>query len=236
MQINQGRMVASAIAVAALFASAGARASLVYLPDANSLFQGAGLGAVNTVLTLGSQGSSTEESGAVFAVGSGFDTVGDTFDGTSQVGLPTLGSLNITSTSALRIVLNAAEPAGDSITVSSLGLTFYDALGAGSTTFALAAPVTLASTLTGIGKAGFVFGLDAAQAAAAAIFIGNSTTSFANFRVGLSATLNDATGGPETFFIANAAPVLSPIPEPETWAMVLAGLGAGGFMARRRVR
>ncbi len=222
-------MVRSAVVAGACLSAMAAHADLVYLPDENALYQGSGLGAVDTVLTLRSPGNSSTESGAVFANGTGFSTSGDAATGSSQVALPTLGSLNIADTSLLRIVLNANEPSGNSITVQNLGLTFYDAVGAASMTFGLAAPVVIASTLTGIGTAGFVFGLDAAQAAAAASFMAGSSTSFADFRVGLAATLTDATGGPDTFFIATA-----PIPEPETYALLLAGLGVVGFVARRR--
>jgi PEP-CTERM motif len=230
MKLTPKHLTTSALVAASLFASAGAMASVVYLPAENSLIQGAGLGAVNTVLTLGSPGSSSTETGAVFAAGAGFSTSGDVFTGASQVGLPSLAALGITSASALRIILNAVEPSGDSITVSNLGLSFFDASGLNLHTFSLAAPLTLPSTLTGIGNAGFVFGLDAAQAAQAATYIGTSSTPFANIRVGLSATLNNATGGHETFFVAT-----SPIPEPQTYALILAGLAGIGFMVRRRL-
>lgn len=236
MKYSNRRLIASAIAAAALFATAGARADLVYLPAENSQFQGSGLGSVNTVLTLSSPGSSSVETGAVVADGAGVALQGDALGGASQFGLPTLGALNITDTSALRIILNATEPAGNSITVGQLGLTFYDALNTDSITFTLAAPVVLASTLTGIGNAGFVFGLDAAQAAAASTFIAASSTAFSAFRVGLAASMSDATGGPDTFFIASGEPLVSAIPEPKTYALMLAGLGAIGFIARRRMR
>jgi PEP-CTERM motif len=46
-----------------------------------------------------------------------------------------------------------------------------------------------------------------------------------------------ATGGFETFFVASAGgSVTPPIPEPQTYALMLAGLGAVGFMAIRRRR
>ena len=46
-----------------------------------------------------------------------------------------------------------------------------------------------------------------------------------SLRVGLDASASDATGGFETFFVANSATV-TPIPEPSTWALLLGGLDA----------
>ena len=165
MQLKRMRLLATGIGAAAMLAAAGANANLLYLPADNSLFPDSGLGAVNTVLTLSSPGATTTETGSVFAVGTGFDANGDALEGASQMGLPTLGALGITNIGDLRIILNATEPSGNSITVSSLALSFYDVAGATLGTFSLAAPVTFASTLTGIGQAGFTFGFDAAQAA-----------------------------------------------------------------------
>jgi hypothetical protein len=134
-------------------------------------------------------------------------------------------------------------------------LTFYDVLGRESITFNLADPVTLASTLMGVGQAGFAFGLDAADAAPAAAFTDRSAGGFPDFRVGLSAALNDANGGPETFFVTTkalarpstplppatslvgnpaATPIVLLVPEPAPLAPVLAGLGALGLMGNRR--
>ena len=45
----------------------------------------------------------------------------------------------------------------------------------------------------------------------------------------LEASIEDATGGPESFVILNVAA----IPEPETYALLLAGLTALGAMRRR---
>ncbi len=41
-------------------------------------------------------------------------------------------------------------------------------------------------------------------------------------------------GIPKVYVVEYAAPVTAPVPEPETYAMMLAGLGLLGFMARRR--
>lgn len=230
------RPLCAALGAAALIACAPARANLVYLPAENALFQGAGLGAVNTLLTLKSPGNSGSESGAVFAVGAGLGTSGDASHGASQFSLPTLGALGIGRAGDLRLVLNAAEPAGNSITVRQLTLSFYDALGAPLTSFVLGDSLTLGSTHTGIGQAGFVFGLDAAQSTLAGMAIDSSGTRWADVRVGLAASLTDATGGPETFFITSAAPVATPVPEPGSAAMFAAGLALFGFLQHRRRR
>ena len=115
-------MLATGSGAAAMLAAAGANANLLYLPADTSLFPGCGLGAVNTVLTLSSPGATTTETGSVFAVGTGFDANGDALEGASQMGLPTLGALGITKIGNLRIILNATEPAGNAITVSSPAL------------------------------------------------------------------------------------------------------------------
>jgi hypothetical protein len=84
-------------------------------------------------------------------------------------------------------------------------------------------PVNFADTFTGAGNSGFVFALDAVQAAAAqaAAFTGD----FGSNVFGLSANLSNATGGFETFFVASAGgSVTPPIPEPQTYALMLAGL------------
>lgn len=233
MQLKKTRLLAAGIGSAAMLVAAGAHANLVYMPLDNQLFTGSGLGAVNTVLTVSSPNSTSTETGSVFAAGTSFATSGDALTGTSQVGLPTLGALGISNVRNLRIILNATEPSGNSIIVSNLALSFYNATGATLGTFSLAAPVTFASTLTGVGQAGFTFGLDAAQGATAAALLGSNLS---NVRVGLAATLSDATGGPDTFFIGNAPGNVAAVPEPETYALMLAGLGVVGFMSRRRQR
>ena len=229
MRLKILRLLSTAVGAAALFATAGANANLLYLSADKDPFTGSGLGSVSTVLTLASPGSKTTATGSVFAVGTGFDADGDALEGASQVGLPSLGALGITNIGDLRIVLNAAEPAGNSITISSLALSFYGVTGITLGTFSLAAPVTFASTLTATGQAGFAFGFDAEQAAAASSLLGGG---LANMRIGLAATLSDTTGGPDTFFVSS----VSSAPEPETYALMLAGLGVIGFMTRRRLR
>lgn len=224
----------TAALAAALALPSAASANLVYLEGVN--LGGTGLGTVTTVLTLQGQGSGSNESGAVFAVGAGLGTSGDALTGESQVGLPSLSSLGLTDAADLRIVFNANEPASNSITLSSLVLTFFDPAGGAAISFNTAEPVVFASTNPGIGNSGFVFGLDAQQAAQANTFLAAATSPIGSYRIGLSAQLGDATGGPETFFVANAQGIAPAIPEPQTYALMLAGLAAVGVAARRRRR
>jgi hypothetical protein len=203
-------------------------------------FQGTGLGAVNTVLTLTSPANTTSETASVTWTGSATTTSGNALTGASQSNTPTLSSLGVTSPSNLRIVLNAAEPANaTSLTVSSLALNIFSPTGANVFTSDPFASQTLNATDLGIGSAGFVFRLTDAEIARA----GGAFS--ANNRIGLSATINDATGGPETFFAVNFAGGGgggtgtggggggNAVPEPSTVAIFGLGLAALGFMRRR---
>ena len=233
------RVLRNASAMAALAAVAtGAHAGLV--PLGGETFSGTGLGAVNTVLTISSPGSSTFESGAV---GFGNVITGDALTGASQTHTRTLGELGVTSASTLRVVFNALEPGNaeaNGITLEHLMLNIYSPTGTLLFSSGDITPVTFSSTFTGTGNAGFVFGLDAAQQAAAAAAFG---AGFQNNVVTLSAAAGcgveapagclGATGGFETFFVANAAAVAA-VPEPSTYALMVAGLAAMGLTLLRR--
>lgn len=205
-------------------------------------FQGTGLGAVNTVLTLTSPANTSNESGSVTWNGTTSVLTGDTLTGNSQSSTPTLGSLGVTSPSALRIVLNAAEPGNDNtaITVNDLALRIFSPTGATLFTSDAFSTLNLNATQAGIGNSGFVFQLTAAEIARA-----NSAFASTN-RIGLSASLSNATGGPETFFAVNFAGGAggggtgtgtggggNAVPEPGTVAIFGLGLAALGMMRRR---
>jgi len=200
-------------------------------------FGGTGLGAVNTVLTLLSPGSSSDEIGAVRRLpGEDGDVItGNALTGASQSQTLSLASLGIASASDLRVIFNAIEPGnGDAgITLNDLRLSIFSPDGTELfNSGTLTSPVDFADTFTGAGNSGFVFALDAAQAAAAqALAFG---ADFGANLIGLYANLSDATGGPETFFVASTGGVTPPIPEPQTYALMLAGLGVVGFVAARR--
>jgi hypothetical protein len=204
-------------------------------------FSGTGLGAVNTILTVSSPGNSTFESGSVAF---GDVITGDAKTGNSQTQARTLGQLGITSAASLRVVLNALEPGNgaNGITLDNLVLNIYSPTGSVLFTSGAFTPITFADTKTGAGNSGFVFALDSTQQAAAAAAFG---TGFQNNVVGLTATLGcgdgapagceGATGGFETFFVANAAAAVTPVPEPGTASLMFAGLGLVTFLGRRRM-
>ena len=228
-----------AVGAALGLAAASSHAELVLVAPED--FGGTGLGAVNTILTIQSPASTSTENGQVAWNGSADVITGATaLTGASQTQTRTLGELGILSASSLRVVFNAAEPSGDAITLTDLTLTIYNTNG---TTF-FTAPldpdqIAFADTFTGTGNSGFVFGLDAPETAALqALFTPLSPGAFSALRVGLFAGASNATGGNETFFVANSGTPVPPtaIPEPETYAMMLAGLGMLGFIARRRKR
>jgi len=243
MQTRTPTRTRLAIAAALGLAGSAANASLVLEGPEN--FQGTGLGSVNTILTIQSPGNATFEQGSVGrTTGSSTDVrTGDFQPGASQTQTRTLGELGVTSASSLRVVFNALEPGGtaNGITLSNLVLNIYSPTGATLFSSGPFTPVTFQDTLTGAGNSGFVFGLDATQADAAQRTAFTGT--FGNNIVGLSAAAGQggaapsglaATGGFETFFVANGTTPVAAIPEPETYALMMAGLGIVGFAARRR--
>lgn len=213
------------------FATVG-HASLVLLGPEN--FQGTGLGAVNTILTIQSPRNSTSETGSVSFNGTSDVRTGDTQNGASQTLTRSIGDLGLTSASSLRVVFNALEPgnAANNITLNNLVLNIFGTNGATLFTSGAFTPVAFPDTQTGAGNSGFVFGLDAAQAAQAqALGFGSASN-----RIGLLASASDATGGFETFFVANSSRVTPPTDVPEPMSLALFGAGLLGLGLVRQSR
>jgi hypothetical protein len=242
-------------------ALSAAHASLVLVSPVQ--LSGTGLGSVNTVLTVASQGSATTESGCVAPNGANTTTLGCGFTDANvqaQFGTPSLSALGIGSAADLRIVFNAAEPgSGSDINLNSLVLTLYSPSNT-ATTFTASLPtgIHFPTTAAGTGNSGYVFalaspalcaalsggcptGTDTGEAAAAQAFItANGGTSV---RVGLGAlagatigsTTGAATGGQETFFVESQAGIGGPggSAVPEPSTLFILG---GGLLALASMR
>lgn len=222
-------LIAAAVSTVMAFAATNASADLVYLGPQSS--GGSGIGTVNTILTLQSPESSSVESASVGLTAGGAQVItGDASTGASQTLVRSFSMLGVTEASQIRVVFNANEPAGNSITLDSLVLNVFDDTSGGllfSSSYA-GVPQTFADSFTGTGTSGFVFALSAADTISlnALLALPGSGSDV----IGISASASSATGGPETIYIG----AVSAVPEPETYAMMMAGLGLMGFVARRR--
>jgi hypothetical protein len=224
------------LGMAAVMAAAltNADASLSQRPPQD--FPGAGLGAADTILTLQNIGDFSFEAGSVGrVVGSPTDVIsGDILAGPSQTQTRSLGALGVSSAADLRVVFRPLEPADTlnrGISLNNLQLSIYSPAGSLLFNSGFFDPIDFADPVTGAGNSGFVFALDATEAARAqsAAF----SAGFAANLVGLSAAASNATGGFETFYVASALPV-APVPEPETFALLLVGLAGMRLITKRR--
>jgi uncharacterized repeat protein (TIGR01451 family) len=175
-------------------------------------FSGTGLGAVNTVLTVGAKPT---ESGCVgYSAGGdvvgaaacpGGFTGGDEKTGASQTQTRTISQLGLTTASDLRIVLNVNESTGNSISMPNLVLTIYDPAGALLFTSGPFTPPTFPMLHSPGTTVGYVFEFDSTQAAQAQLVFAGTN------RVGLAANLTNTTAGNETFFVADVTAIGTPL-------------------------
>jgi hypothetical protein len=242
-------LLAIAVGSALLGTSAGASASLVL--DGEIAIGAQGFGNANRLLTISSQGSNTFESGAIGisngnlvaltpglsdalvfggngVTNAGGDTVSPLTD-TLKFGIPTLGQLNWTTASNVNLLFNAAESGGDGVNVTDVTLKFYN----GNTVIAaIDGNFSLLNTVTGTGGAGWLVKVDDAQR----LYL-NSTVfnqeGASSFRIAAESTITGVSGGSESFSALTATSSVSAIPEPGTYAMMLAGLGLMGLVRAR---
>lgn len=203
-------LVLLALLLAAFLPAATVDASLI--PAAPMETSGTGLGAVNTVLTVDATGG-TDESGCVAYNGT-MDVVGPAAcptgipggDEQAQTQTRSIAEIGVTSAFNLRLVFNYSEPQSDDviddIDLENLVLTIFDTDGSVCFNSGAFAPIAFEDPFSGTGTSGFVFRLDAQQAAAAQPCFDDP-----NRRIGLAAELARADSGLETFYLADAADV-----------------------------
>ena len=253
MKKNIVSFAVSALVAVAFAMPQTASASLVY--DSKITASAQGFGNAPRDLTLQATGQTAFESGSVSVSSTGAIAFGNAIPDSSvflgngvtnsssldampnplrddqKYGIPTTGSLGITSADQIAVLFNATEPSGDSINVTDVTLKFYTS--GGSFLGAIDGQQNFESSFAGNGVAGFTFVVDKAQQAFvnSLLAIGGAGTTLA-----LEATLANFDGGPETFLIykiGSDGPVpFGSVPEPSTVALL--GLGLLGAAASRR--
>ena len=246
---NRGiTFTAGATAIAIFALPHAASASLIY--DSSILAGAQGFGTAPRDLTLQATGQDTTESGGLAAGSGGVIIFGSVIADSSvyrgngvanlsgagslpsaladnaKYGIPTVGSLGITSASRIGILFNATEPGGDSINVLDVTLKFYTS--GGSFLGAINGEQHFLSSNPGNGVAGFTFVVDQAQQAQVNTWL---LTGGAGTMLALEASIGDFASGPETFLIYNLG-AANTVPEPGTLALL--GLGLIGVRLTRR--
>ena len=215
----------------------------------SAFVSGTGLGTEPTILTIqnspteiGCVGASAASIGSTFSVsGVCVGSSADVKTGAGQIGPQSVAG--ITGADNFGIVFNADQLAGGPITLTDLVASFYTSGGvflyktSGLSCAAAGVPgCAFTNTASGVGKSGYLFVFDTAQASAATaagVFLSGTNI------VGLSASTSGANGGPESFYLANLGGAGGgggggAVPEPASLVLSLGGLGLLGIGAIRK--
>jgi hypothetical protein len=229
-----------------------ARADVVYVGPVD--MSGTGFGAVNTIMTMQATGQAMggPESGCVGVSDSGRlsstvawlnksgQTDSDLCAGGNLGGFEKMPSnfphnqtYNVTflvsDASKIGVVFNSDQPAGGTVSLKNLVFVLFNANGqVGFTSGTTSKVFSSTASEPGIGNSGWEFTLDASQRLAAQAAI-NAGFDY----LGLSATVIDSKGGPETFFMVDDTPG-TVTPEPATLFLLGTGICLVGGMLRRR--
>jgi PEP-CTERM motif len=223
------------------------RADVVFIGGVD--MGGTGFGNVNTIMTMQALGQQmgSIESGCVGVSDQGrlsttvqwLNTHNQTDSDLCQGGniggfekppsdFPHNQTFKISDAAKLVVVFNSDQPAGGSVSLKNLVFVLFNANGqVGFTSGATSQVFSSTRSEPGIGNSGWEFTLNATQRAAAQAAINAGYDFF-----GLSATVTDSTGGPETFFLLNAPGV---VPEPATLLLLGTGVCLFGGLLRRRL-
>jgi hypothetical protein len=198
-------------------------------------------------IALDTSGGDITGAAACTAGGGGF--VGG--DEKSQTQTRIAGDLGITDGNDLRILFDANESGGNSITIEDLRFLLLDPntgdvifsadlsplctnpVPLAGVTVSASGGCTIDPTVTGNGKNDALLRLDAAQATAFDAAVTLWGGGLANARVGLLANVSGVSGGFEGFYVGNIATLDPPVPEPGTLAIVALGLACTLFARRR---